>query len=64
MNAQFFEVGLFKAGRPGLDPGTWSVSRMFRSVAQRPDLLARWCGMTTNIFRSPRTFEFVARQLA
>jgi hypothetical protein len=27
MNAQFFKVGLFKVGRPGLDPGTLGVFR-------------------------------------
>jgi hypothetical protein len=41
-----------------------SVARMFRDVAQCPDLLAGQRGMSTNVRCSPLTFEFVARQLA
>jgi hypothetical protein len=33
MNAQFFKVGLFKVGRPGLDPGTLGVFRECSGVS-------------------------------
>lgn len=41
-----------------------SVSRMSREVSQRPDLLVGRSGKSTNVHRTPLTFEFVASQLA
>jgi len=37
---------------------------MSKDVHQRPDLLVRRSGMSTNVHWRPLTFEFVARRLA